>query len=199
MKLVGLIILCYFIGSIPFSYIFTRLFTKEDIRKRGSGNVGATNVLRTAGPAVASLALAGDVLKGVLAGWLGSLMTRYTGLDIYLIVCPVAVVIGHCYPLTLKLKGGKGVATAAGVLLVMMPKVLLVVAVIFVLTIVISRYVSLGSCTAALFLPIVIIAAGKPWPNLTMGSILCILVIYRHRSNLLRLQQGIESRIGQKV
>lgn len=195
MKLAGVVILCYLIGSIPFSYIFTRLFTKQDIRKKGSGNVGATNVLRTSGPAVAVLALLGDLLKGVVAG----LMALYFGAWEYIIFCSIAVVLGHCYPVALKFKGGKGVATAAGVVLALMPMVLGILALVFVTTIFITRYVSMGSITGALFLPVLIVATGRPWPYLIAGSLMCLLVIYRHRENILRLRRGTESKINQRV
>ncbi|MEQ8175290.1 MAG: glycerol-3-phosphate 1-O-acyltransferase PlsY [Syntrophomonadaceae bacterium] len=195
MKLVGAVILCYLIGSIPFSYIFTRLFTKQDIRKKGSGNVGATNVLRTSGPAVAVLALLGDLFKGVAAGFIA----LHFGTWPYIVFCSLAVVLGHCYPVALKFKGGKGVATAAGVVLVFTPLVLGILALIFVATIVISKYVSLGSITAALFLPVMIIATGRPWPYLIAGSLICLVVVYRHRENILRLRRGTESKINQRV
>ncbi len=195
MKLAGVIILCYLIGSIPFSYIFTRLFTKQDIRKKGSGNVGATNVLRTSGPALAAPALLGDLFKGVAAGFIA----LHFGAWPYIIFCSLAVVLGHCYPVALKFKGGKGVATAAGVVLVFMPLVLGILALIFVATIIITRYVSMGSITGALFLPVLIIATGKPWPYLVAGSLMCLLVVYRHRENILRLRRGTESKINQRV
>lgn len=192
MKLAGAVVLCYLLGSIPFSYIFTRLFTKQDIRTKGSGNVGATNVLRTSGPAVAAFALVGDMLKGVLAAFLALYMAEWT----YVVLCPLAAVLGHCYPAALKFKGGKGVATAAGAILVLMPGVLGLLALIFVGTIVITRFVSMGSIVAALFLPLLIIIAGKPWPFLAGGSLLCLLVVYRHRENILRLRKGTESKIS---
>lgn len=195
MKLAGAIVLCYLIGSIPFSYIFTRMLTKQDIRTRGSGNVGATNVLRTSGPWVALPALLGDVLKGVMAGFL----TLYGESWYYVVFCPLATVFGHCYPLTLKLQGGKGVATAAGVLLVLAPGVCAIEASIFALVIAVSRYVSLGSVSAAMLLPVVMIIMNKPWPYLAAGSLMGILVVYRHRSNILRLRKGSEPKIGEKA
>ena len=195
MKLAGVIILCYLIGSIPFSYIFARLFTKQDIRKKGSGNVGATNVLRTSGPTLAVLALLGDLLKGVAAGFIALHFSAWP----YIVFCSLAVVVGHCYPVALKFKGGKGVATAAGVVLVFMPLVLGILALIFVTTIIITRYVSMGSITGALFLPVLIIATGKPWPYLVAGSLMCVLVVYRHRENILRLRRGTESKINQRI
>ncbi len=195
MKLAGVIILCYLIGNIPFSYIFTRIFTKQDIRTKGSGNVGATNVLRTSGPWVALPALLGDVLKGVIAGFI----ILYGQSWYYIAFCPLATVLGHCYPLTLKLKGGKGVATAAGLMLVLMPGVVAIEAGIFVFVIFLTRFVSMGSISAAAFLPLVIIIMDKSWPYLLAGSLMAMLVIYRHRSNILRLRKGSEPRIGDKV
>lgn len=195
MKLAGAVILCYLLGSIPFSYIFTRLFTKQDIRQKGSGNVGATNVLRTSGPVLAILSLSGDLLKGIAAGFIALHMGAWP----YLVLCPLAVVLGHCYPVALKFKGGKGVATAAGVILVLMPAVLGILALVFVTTIIFTRYVSMGSLAGALFLPVMIIVAGKPWPYLVAGSLMCLLVVFRHRQNILRLRRGTESKINQRV
>ncbi|MEN6350961.1 MAG: glycerol-3-phosphate 1-O-acyltransferase PlsY [Syntrophomonas sp.] len=192
MTSVFIILLCYLIGSIPFSYLFTRLFTKQDIRKKGSGNVGATNVLRTSGKSIALLALTGDLLKGVIAAWIG----KHAGGQALLIICPVAAVIGHCYPVFLKFRGGKGVATAAGVILVLMPSVCLILLLSFIAICAVSRYVSLGSVLAAALFPVMTIVITKSWPYFTMSLIIALVVIYRHRGNIDRLRKGIEPKIN---
>lgn len=196
MKEFLLVTLCYLIGSIPFSYIISRQFGKVDIRKRGSGNVGATNVLRSVGLPLALLAAVGDILKGVAAAWLATAM----GGGILLILCPLAAVIGHCYPVFLRFRGGKGVATSAGALLVLVPYAILYLFFAFVAVIVIFRMVSLGSLTAALIIPFLTIFL---YPQdrfiIILTFLLAVLVIYRHKDNIKRLINGTEPRIGERV
>lgn len=192
MKEVLIILLCYLIGSIPFSYLFTRLLTKQDIRQRGSGNVGATNVLRTSGVNAAIPALAGDLLKGMAAALIG----KYAGGQFLILTCSVAAVIGHCYPVFLKFRGGKGVATAAGVILVLLPPVLLMLLLSFVAISALTRYVSLASVSVAVLFPILTIIWTKSWPYFIMSLIIASVVIYRHRGNINRLRKGIEPKLN---
>lgn len=190
-----LIILCYLIGSVPFSFIFSRLLGGVDIRAIGTGNVGATNVLRTLGIKIALLSLVGDLLKGVLAAWLG-LFFGGVGLAA---LCAVAVVAGHCWPVFLGFRGGKGVATSAGVILLLMPLIGLIMAVTFVTVIAVSRFVSLGSVCAAVLFPILILVMKEPWQYLVMGLVMVAMVLFRHRTNIERLRQGTERKIGEKA
>lgn len=191
-----LVILCYLIGSIPCSYIISRQFGKVDIRQRGSGNVGATNVLRAVGPGYAILSVLGDILKGVVAAWLATLM----GGGVLLLLCPLAAVLGHCYPVYLRFKGGKGVATSAGALVFLIPYVILWLFLAFVFVIIIFRMVSLGSLTAALLVPFLTIFLYRQEPFLiTLTIFLAFLVIYRHKDNIKRLIKGTEPRIGEKA
>lgn len=196
MKEVAVVLLCYLLGSIPFSYLITRILTKEDIRTKGSGNVGATNVLRTSGMKVALPALAGDILKGFVAVWIGFILV---GKSPVIMFCGLAAVLGHIYPVFLKFKGGKGVATAAGVLLYLMPAVLGILVVIFALIVAVTRYVSLGSIISAVLLPILSGLTGRPWYYTVLAIILALLVIYHHRKNIGRLKSGTEAKIGQRV
>ncbi|NLW90584.1 MAG: glycerol-3-phosphate 1-O-acyltransferase PlsY [Syntrophomonadaceae bacterium] len=191
MKGILLVIICYFIGSIPFSYIFPRIFTHVDVRSKGSGNVGATNVFRTVGIKVAVLALAGDLLKGVLAAWIGTSFAS----GWLLVFCCMAAVIGHCYPIFLKFKGGKAVATAGGIVLFLMPKIGLTLLLLFICIVYVSRYVSLGSVTIATFLPITAMLAAQPPEYVILSWLLAGLVVYRHRENIVRLRNGTESRL----
>ncbi|MBO8159561.1 glycerol-3-phosphate 1-O-acyltransferase PlsY [Thermosyntropha sp.] len=195
MQNLGVIVLCYLIGSIPFSFIFSRLWGEEDIRKKGSGNVGATNVLRTAGIKAALPALIGDLLKGIVAAFLG----MKAGGEVWASVCAAAAVIGHCYPVFLRFKGGKGVATAGGVVLFLMPKILGILALIFIVVVIISRYVSLGSIIAAFMFPIMAIVLDQPLSYIILSVFLAFLVIYKHRENIMRLRQGKELKLGQKA
>ncbi len=187
-----LVIGAYFLGDIPFSYLFSRLFGGGDIRKKGSGNVGATNVLRTMGIGVAMAALAGDVGKGMLAAWLG----LHFGGSAVAAGCAVAAVIGHCWPAFLGFRGGKGVATSAGVLLVLTPKIVLILLACFVIIIAVSRYVSLGSVSVAAALPVLNLLFVDSLPYIIMSIVLAVLVIYRHRENISRLRNGTESKIS---
>lgn len=118
MQTVLLLMVSYLAGAIPFSYIFAHWFLDIDIREEGSGNVGSTNVLRTAGKQVALASFTGDVLKGILAAWLG----MHFGGELLAALCSVAAVIGHCWPVYLGFKGGKGVATSAGIVLYLFPQ-----------------------------------------------------------------------------
>jgi|LFRM01.1.fsa_nt_gb glycerol-3-phosphate acyltransferase PlsY len=196
MKEFLLVIICYLVGSIPFSYIVSRRLGKVDIRKTGSGNVGATNVLRSAGLAPAILAVVGDILKGVFAAWLAAVM----GGGVLLLLCPLAAVVGHCYPVYLRFRGGKGVATSTGALLFLTPYSILYLFFAFVGVVGLSRIVSLGSLTAAVFIPFVTMFL---YPQerfvIILTFLLAILVIYRHKDNIRRLLAGKEPRIGEKV
>lgn len=195
MKEVLAVLLCYLIGSIPFSYIFSQLLGGVDIRTRGSHNVGATNVLRTVGIGVALTALAGDVSKGIAAAWIGSFLG---GADLTA-VCSIAVVVGHCWPIFLRFRGGKGVATAAGVVLFLMPKLIPPLVLLFILIIVITRYVSLSSICVAVCLPPGAMITGEPRSYIIMSVIIAVMVIQRHHENINKLRNGSESRINERA
>lgn len=184
--------LCYLLGAIPFSYIFVRLLKGFDIRQQGSGNVGSTNVLRTAGKGVALAALTGDLLKGVLAAWLG---LHFAG-EQMASICAVAAVVGHCWSVFLGFKGGKGVATSAGIALFFMTKATIVLLIIFIIIVAISRYVSLASISVAALLPLTALILHKPNHLLIMSLVLAVMVIYQHRENIQRLRNGTEGKIG---
>lgn len=195
MKETLLVLLCYLIGSIPFSYIAGKILAHTDVRTRGSGNVGATNVFRTSGVGAALLALAGDVLKGVLAAWLGLTL----GGLLLAAFCSLAALIGHCYPVFLKFRGGKAVATAGGVVLFLMPEVGLILLLIFIVVTILSRYVSLASIAVALSLPFITIIFKNPWQYILLSVLMAVVVVYRHRENIKKLRQGTEARIGDKA
>lgn len=195
LKEAAIIGLCYLIGSIPFSYLITRLLTKQDIRKKGSGNVGATNALRTSGVRVGMVALAGDLLKGAAAAGLG----LYCGGELLAALCAFIAVFGHCCPVFLGFRGGKGVATAAGAILVLMPGVFLILMLSLVGIAYVTGYVSLGSVTAAGLFPLLVIMFDKSWTYIIMSFCIAALVIYRHRANIKRLKQGSEPKINDPV
>ncbi|MEQ8201542.1 MAG: glycerol-3-phosphate 1-O-acyltransferase PlsY [Syntrophomonadaceae bacterium] len=190
-----LVVLSYMIGSIPFSYIFSRFLGGVDIRTRGTGNVGATNVLRAVGIKIAIASLAGDLSKGLLAAWWGS----YFGGPGLGAACSVAVVVGHCWPFILKFRGGKGVASAAGVMFMLFPMIGLMEAVIFFTAVGLSRYVSLGSVSAAVAFPFLVVLTHQPWQYVVMAIIIAAIIVYRHRSNIERLRNGTESKLNEKA
>jgi len=191
-----LVIGAYLVGSIPFGLLVTKLIGGVDIRLVGSGNIGATNVLRAVGKGPAVLTLVLDFLKGFLPVFL---MQRLGGSEIWIAGAGLAAFLGHLYPIFLGLKGGKGVATALGVLLGIMPLVALLGVGIWLATALIWRYSSLAALTAALVIPFLAWALYGMIPYLLFAGVLSILVIYRHHENIKRLLAGTESRIGQKL
>lgn len=195
MKEAALIIFCYLIGSIPFSFIFSKLIGGIDIRKRGSRNVGATNVLRTTGLKVALLAFAGDLLKGVASVCLGSA----TGSLTITALCGAAAVVGHCWPIFLGLKGGKGVATSGGIILYLSPVIFFSLIAVFIIVILISRYVSLGSISVAALFPIAVILLHQSRPVVFMSLFVAVLVIARHHENIRKLINGTEAKFTEKA
>jgi len=190
--LVGL--LSYLIGSIPFSYLIPKWIGKIDIRLHGSGNTGTTNVVRTLGMKVGVLAFIGDFLKGLIPTLIGLIWLGEVGG----ITGALLSVIGHCYPVWLKFKGGKGVATSAGVMLVLLPDLFVMLLLVQFAVIFLTRYMSLASIISACLLPVLSFVFSKSMPLLAFSIALGLFVIYRHRSNLKRLIQGTESKLGKK-
>ena len=190
-----LVLLAYLLGSLPFAVIVSKLYGLEDPRSHGSGNPGATNVLRTGKKSAALLTLLGDSLKGWLAVWLAGAFSADT---LVIALAGVAAFVGHVYPVFLRFQGGKGVATALGVLAGWSGSLALVTSVAWVLTAALMRYSSLASLVAAMVAPI---AAGFLVGSIqitTASAVMSALLIWRHRANIQRLLSGTESRIGSK-
>lgn len=185
----------YLLGSVPFAMISSRLFGLADPRSYGSGNPGATNVLRSGNKKAALLTLIGDAFKG----WLAVYLARYYGLSEILIgLVALAVFAGHLFPIFLKFKGGKGVATAAGVLLALDPLLGLAVLATWLLVAFVSRYSSLAAIVAAAMAPVwQILMQGGNGMTLVVG-ILAMALVGKHWQNIQRLLAGQESRIGSK-
>lgn len=186
----------YLLGSIPFGYLFTRLFKKVDIRRHGSGNIGATNVLRLMGWSAALPVLLLDMAKGSAAVLLARALSGET---VVVLASALAVLVGHCYPLFLKFKGGKGAATGIGLLIPLAGDVCAAVVLLAVVVIVLSRYVSLGSIVGAITVPFFFLFFGYDTLHLFFGAVMALLVIFRHRENIERLLRGKELRFGQKI
>lgn len=186
----------YVLGSLSFATILVRLTTGKDIRKEGSGNAGATNVLRSHGKGLGLAVALLDIGKGALAVWLVRLVT---GDSRYAAAAGVAAVLGHVFPLFYGFRGGKGVATAVGAFLVLAPLATLVCVGVFVLIVAATRYVSLGSVVSvALLPPLAGVLFDAREPVVVAGSAVAVLVTFKHVDNLKRLAAGTESRLGQK-
>jgi len=184
----------YLLGSIPFGIIFTRLAGTQDIRGIGSGNIGATNVLRTGRKGLAAATLAADLLKGTVAVLL---MSWWCGRDCGLIAGAGAFV-GHLFPLWLKFKGGKGVATFLGVLLAVAWQGVLVFGPLWLAVAALTRFSSLASLVACAAVPVYFWIAGAP-REAAVFLLLTVLTFVMHRSNIARLWQGSEGKIGHKA
>lgn len=182
----------YLIAAIPTGIVLARVMGYEDVRDKGSGNIGATNVYRVAGKLPGVLTLIGDILKGFLPllackSWLVPTPTQLG------IACAMAIV-GHCYPIYLKFRGGKGIATALGIFLVISPLAVLGAAIVFGITVAISRFISLGSVLAAMSAPLLVLMLNEPQPIFLATLVIAALIVWRHRSNIKRLLDGSENR-----
>jgi acyl phosphate:glycerol-3-phosphate acyltransferase len=186
------ITLSYLLGSIPVGVLLAHL-KGRDPRTSGSGNIGATNVMRTAGKTVGILTLIGDALKGFLPVYLGI----WYGLS-WPIVAAVgfAAFLGHLFPLYLKFKGGKGVATSLGIFLALSYAAVLIDLVIFIAIIAGWRYVSLGSMVCAVLMPAILAVVGAPGPYVLMAVGIAVFTCAKHKGNIARLLSGTENRIG---
>jgi acyl phosphate:glycerol-3-phosphate acyltransferase len=189
----------YLLGSIPFGLLLARLFGGGDVRKAGSGNIGATNVARVVGPLAGILTLVFDTAKGAAAVWLSGRVTNESAT--WMMVAGFAVLLGHCFPVWLKFRGGKGVATALGVFLVLCPLAAVSALLLFLICVAYWRYVSLGSVAAAAAMPLLTYFLWAPHhapPIIIDASTLAIalLVIYKHDGNLQRLVEGTEPRFS---
>lgn len=196
MTLALLLIAAYLLGSVPFAFLLARRLRGVDLRRAGSGNVGATNVMRTAGARTAIAVAALDAVKGAAAVML---VDRAVPGFVVPAAAGIAAMLGHMYPVWLRFRGGKGVATAFGVFSVLAPLGAILCLLVFVGTVWATRYVSLGSMVGVLALGPCAYLTDAPMPVVVAALTAAALVIDRHRPNLLRLQAGTESRLGQRV
>lgn len=184
----------YGIGSLPFGYLLTKLFAKQDVRSIGSGNIGATNVLRTGNKTLAILTLLLDVLKGTVAVlWL----SRYTATEALPFVIAMAVLVGHLFPVWLDFKGGKGVAPGLGVLLALSWPLALCTMGLWLFFVFIFKYSSLAALLTVTILPLIAVIFINPLFAL-FTLVLGLLIVIRHKDNIRRLTQGKEPKIGQR-
>ena len=190
-----LAVLGYLIGAIPFSFLVARLFGVKDVRTVGSGNVGATNVMRSAGKLPGILALLLDASKGAITVWLAR---AFTSSEAEICVAGISAVVGHLFPFWLGFRGGKGVATGAGLFLPLAPGALGSAVVLFIVTLALFRYVSLASIVASAGLPVAAYFLGAT-PTIVLTALLAAgMVVAKHHANLGRLARGVEPRLGAK-
>ncbi|PYS84699.1 MAG: acyl-phosphate glycerol 3-phosphate acyltransferase [Acidobacteria bacterium] len=198
----SVVVLAYLLGSIPFGYLIVRLSGGGDVRVAGSGGTGATNVTRRAGKWAGVLTLLLDALKGAAAVVVAhGVLADGPGADWWVAASALAVVVGHVFPVWLGFRGGKGVATGLGVFLVLAPLAVLCVLFVFVVIVWATRYVSLGSITAAALIPVAVWLLGlhgadeNKLPLLTAATVGGALIIFMHRANIGRLLRGEENKL----
>jgi glycerol-3-phosphate acyltransferase PlsY len=191
--MVLIIVMAYCIGSVPFALLLAR---EDDVRRIGSGNVGAANVLRASGVRAGVLVALLDIAKGAASVELAMRLSTDSRLSA---AAGFAAIVGHIYPVWLRFRGGKGVATACGVFSVLTPLAALPAFAVFVATAWATRYVSLGSVLATIVLPPVAYAAGYSAATLAAACAASVLILFRHRGNLARLRAGTERRLGARA
>ncbi|MGH7416030.1 MAG: glycerol-3-phosphate 1-O-acyltransferase PlsY, partial [Candidatus Rokuibacteriota bacterium] len=185
----------YLIGSIPVGFLVARATGGTDIRRSGSGNIGATNVLRALGTGPALLTLVGDIVKGYLA----VRTARAIGPEAWAAAGgAVAAIVGNCWPVFLAFRGGKGVATGLGAFLALVPWAVAPAAVLWLAVTAVSRYVSMASVVACLSLPLGALLLGYPRPSVIAATVAALIIVWRHRENIARLAGGTERRLGER-
>ena len=202
-------IIAYLIGSINFSIIISKKMAGFDVREKGSGNAGTTNMLRSVGKKAALITLICDILKGVVSIGLAIIIgniAKYLDRELLLQIAGIAVVLGHTFPIFFGFKGGKGVATSLGVLLMSNWQIGLICLVFALVLMILTRMVSLGSCVAAVLFPVLTLFINQHYTVLTEGKngnvyfvysiILAIIVLYNHRENIKRILNGTENKLS---
>jgi glycerol-3-phosphate acyltransferase PlsY len=186
------VVIAYLLGAIPFGYLLVKWKTGRDVRAAGSGNIGATNVLRTTGRAAGVATLLLDIGKGYLAVWIAGKLDPQCGCVTS--AAALAVMAGHAFPVFLKFKGGKAVASFVGAFLCLTPIPLAAVLAVFVVTVAVTRHISVGSIVGAATFPLAVWLILHPrWPVLTAALIAGAFIVYRHKENIVRLHAGTES------
>lgn len=198
LRLIAALGSAYLVGSIPTAYLLVKLVKRVDVRTLGSGNVGATNALRVAGTWAGLTVLLSDLAKGLVAVLVIAPLLLRSATPTLQLACGVMAVVGHVFPVFLKFRGGKGVATTIGVLLGIMPFTAGVFLVVWVIAFLGCRYVSVGSMAAAIALPITQLLHRRTWFEILLGVILATVILVRHRANVVRLVQGQEHRFRRR-
>ncbi|MBU5672746.1 glycerol-3-phosphate 1-O-acyltransferase PlsY [Paenibacillus brevis] len=190
------VIACYLLGSVSFSVVLAKGLKGIDIRQHGSGNAGATNTLRVLGKGPAILVLALDVLKGIAAVWIG----RWLGgsSEWVAAICGIAAIIGHNWPLYFRFRGGKGIATTIGVMATLAFFPAFYAGIIAILSIVFTRFVSLGSLIFVFLTPIFLLISGEVGAYFWASLVICLFAFWRHRTNIVKIIHGKENKLGSK-
>jgi glycerol-3-phosphate acyltransferase PlsY len=188
-----IVLSAYLVGSVPFALLLARRWGTTDLRRLGSGNLGAANVLRSTGVTPGVLVAALDIGKGVASVILAA---HLTGAPVAPAAAGLAAIIGHVYPVWLGFRGGKGVATACGVFAVLAPAAALSALGIFVTSVWLTKYVSVGSVLASMAVPLIAYSTGLSTPIVIVSAVAAGLIVFRHRSNLSRVFAGTERRLG---
>ena len=195
-------IIAYFIGSISFSVIFSRKFAGFDVRDKGSGNAGTTNVLRSVGKKAAAITLICDILKGIVAIAIAIIASKIwtdVNAEILKYLAGFFAILGHTFPIFFEFRGGKGVATSLGVLITLNWKIGLICLVFGVILIALTKMVSVGSILSAILFPILMIFMGNvKFETIIISLLIALLVIFNHRANIKRIQNGTENKISFK-
>jgi glycerol-3-phosphate acyltransferase PlsY len=188
----AVLLIAYLLGAIPFGYLLVKWKTGADVRAAGSGNIGATNVMRTSGRGAGVVTLLLDIAKGYAAVWIAG---RLTGQDVlWMSLAALAVMAGHAYPVFLGFKGGKAVASFVGAFLCLTPWALAVETIVFVVVVIRTRHISMGSIVGAATLPLAVwLVVKAPWPAVAASALAGGFVIYRHSSNIQRLRLRTEN------
>ena len=195
MQQIAIVVFSYFLGSVSFGYIIAQLSGK-DLRKVGSGNIGAPNVMRAVGKTAGIITLLLDAAKGYVAVFLGE---QFSGPDSSLpLICGAAALLGHCFPVLLKFRGGKGAATALGIFLRVAPFYAIFGLGAFLLVVAITRFVSAGSMAAAATMPLALWIGGASSVRTLLAAAIAALIIGKHHKNIARLISGEENRLGAK-
>jgi len=193
--IIGAVVGAYLLGSVPFGLLLAKSLAHKDPRQHGSGNIGATNVMRTGGKLVGALTLLADIAKGAIP----VLLAVLAGLpEAWIAAIAVATFLGHIFPLYLGFKGGKGVATMLGVMLPWQPVIAGIGMLVWLIALKTSHYVSLSSIVAALMLPLLIASMGGSLPALLAGVVFAVLVTWKHKDNIKRLMNGTEPATGKR-
>ena len=188
---VALLVAGYLVGSIPFGLVIGKVFYGIDVREHGSGNFGTTNVFRVLGKKAGVAVFILDMLKGYIPAALGAWLFG-PWLAVFIAAAPV---IGHVYPIYLKGRGGKGIATGAAVVLALVPLIFVIIFTVWIVLVLVTRYVSVASLTACTLVPILTFVLGEPAPYKIAGILVTALLWWAHRGNLRRLRAGEENRI----
>ncbi|MDP2211437.1 MAG: glycerol-3-phosphate 1-O-acyltransferase PlsY [Candidatus Aquicultor sp.] len=197
----ALVVFAYLLGSVPFGLVVSKLLFRVDIRDHGSGNIGATNAYRTLGPVAGVVVLIGDVLKAMIPVFAVRYFLAGTpdAVPLASVVVGLVAILGHSYSIFLKFGGGKGMATAGGLILALWPLAAPILVGIWMVVIAVTRYVSLGSIIVAMLLPVLVYLMYPKTEYIVFSLLAGLVIIFRHRSNIARLLAGKELKIGIKA